>query len=762
MEMKQTPLIGNSKAKKRLYIGRWLVAVLYTIIIFATLPVFPTVWRVLSQNFPRLLNGVTIGLIPGVILVFFVYFILINRKKDLLFYIWAAVFLFSYVPLLYFYCEFPAERFHMAEYGLLVIFVYRALKVRMKTVWIYPAILLYTFFVGFLDEIIQGILPNRAYEFKDITINWVSSFLATGLLAGITWERFVQGASLLRFRRWPAVIISMMIVGHAALVYQKYWRPPLNVIILTVDTFRPDHLGSYGYKRDTTPFLDTIARKGVIFKNVIGSSAWTSPGLISVLTGLYPSVHGVHARGKSLLPGTGTIFKVSKRHGFRVPTISYLSDIANFANLGLDPKDPKYFKRGHNPGDGLLRWLDDHHRDRFTLWYHYRFLHLPYELNDQYNAFLTEKMKSTLESNGVKIARKEVVIPYGTVSFTPEERETIVALYDSQLRMLDHFIKRLYESMTRWKLHRNTLLVITADHGEELFEHGFIGHASTAIHATMYDEVLKIPLIFYAPSCLTGGRAIKEQVRQVDIMPTILDIVGLPIPESIQGVTLMPKIEGKGTGKPLPAVSESVLGGYQSSPEQEKIMLRSLRKDGFKLICKWDETGETCQLFDIIEDPGEQVNLFSIKKGVASRLRAELGDLLAKMQAQRLAMMKEEKTAFSPDEIPKDVKLEKPVLLSPQNREVLRISKEGGHLVLNWTGDKKLTYVIQYDVGKGLRNLKGSIPVQGIRKAFGPLPREAWEPLPYWNPYRIRVSPYGHEKYWSDWVEFYIEGSEKP
>ena len=90
------------------------------------------------------------------------------------------------------------------------------------------------------------------------------------------------------------------------------------------------------------------------------------------------------------------------------------------------------------------------------------------------------------------------------------------------------------------------------------------------------------------------------------------------------------------------------------------------------------------------------------------------------------------------------------------------INKEGGHLILNWTGDKKLTYVIQYDAGKGLRNLKGSIPVQGTRKAFGPLPREAWEPLPYWNPYRIRVSPYGHEKYWSDWVEFYIEGSEKP
>ncbi len=83
-------------------------------------------------------------------------------------------------------------------------------------------------------------------------------------------------------------------------------------------------------------------------------------------------------------------------------------------------------------------------------------------------------------------------------------------------------------------------------------------------------------------------------------------------------------------------------------------------------------------------------------------------------------------------------------------------------MVMSWTGDQALTYVLQYDVGKGWRNLKGSIPVQGTRKVFGPLPREAWEPLPYWNPYRIRVAPYGLEKYWSNWTEFHIESTDNP
>ena len=644
----------------------------------------------------------------------------------------------------------------MAEYGLLVIFVYRALKVRIKTVWIYLPIILYTFFVGLLDEIIQGILPNRVYEFKDITINWASSFLATCLLAGCTWQRFTHVVYIRRFRKWSMVIISMVIVGNMVLFYQKYWRPPLNVILLTVDSFRPDHLGCYGYKRDTSPFLDTIARKGVIFKNVISSAPWTTPGMISIFTGLYPSAHNVQARGQYLLPGTTTIFEVFGKHGYNVPNVSYLTDIANFTNLGLDPKDSSYFREAAEPGDELLRWLDDHHRSRFILWYHYRFLHLPFRPKDEYNIFLTEKMKRSLESEGVKTVQKESVIPYGSISFTPEEKETIKGLYDGQLRELDHFIRRLCERMTRWKLERNTLLVITADHGEELFEHGFIGHASTAIHAKMYDEVLRIPLIFYVPSRIKGDLVIEDQVRQVDIMPTILDFVGLPVPETINGVSLVRRIKGKKEEKPPPAISESVFGGYQSNLEQEKIMIRSIRTEDWKLVCK-EEEGALCQLYNLQKDPGERLDLFDAEKETALRLKEKLHAFIAEMQVNRLAMLTREKIRFTQDEIPKDAKLVRPIILSPKDESMIWIQKEGGQLVVSWTGDKDLDYVIQYDVGEGWRNLKGSLPVQGTSKVFGPLPREAWEPLPYWNPYRIRISPYGLEEYWSDWIEFSIK-----
>lgn len=563
------------------------------------------------------------------------------------------------------------------------------------------------------------------------------------------------------FKIFPFIIVCLFL--FLVFLYAGQYRVirvvdgDTNVILLTVDTFRPDHLGCYGYKRDTTPFLDRIARKGVIFKNVISSAPWTSPGIISIFTGLYPSLHGVHARGQSLLPGTTTIFKVFKKHGFKVPNISYLTNIVNFANLGLDPKEPIYFKEASEPGEEFLIWLDDHHGSRFLIWYHYRFLHLPFNPKDQYNIYLTERMKWSLKSRGVKIVQKETVIPHGTISFTPKERDTIVALYDGQLRELDHFIKRLYERMTRLKLHRNTLLVISADHGEELFEHGFIGHASTAINATMYDEVIKIPLIFYAPSRLTGGLILEDQVRQVDIMPSILDIVGLPIPKSIDGVSLLPRMKGKGEERSLPAISESILGGYQSTPEQEKTVLRSIRTEDWKLVCTQGNEVEVCKLFNLRKDPCETTDVFDVEREMASDLKKKLHASIIQMQTKRLAMLTREKAQFNQDDIPRDAKLEKPVILSPKDRGMVRLNKESGYLVVTWTGNKDLTYVIQYDVGKDWRNLQGSIPVQGTRKIFGPLPREAWEPLPYWNPYRIRISPYGLEKYWSDWIEFSID-----
>ncbi|MFH1491080.1 MAG: sulfatase-like hydrolase/transferase, partial [Pseudomonadota bacterium] len=470
-----------------------------------------------------------------------------------------------------------------------------------------------------------------------------------------------------------------------------------------------------------------------------------------------PSLHGVQARGRGLLPDTPTLFKIFRDHGYKAPNIAYLTDITNFSNLGLGPRESGILSEAAQPGQELFQWLHRHHREKFILWYHYRFLHLPYDPPDPYNIFLTGEMKARLESKALKTVLTESVIPYDSISFTPEEQEAVIALYDGRLRELDHFLERLYKRLTRWNLHRNTLLVITSDHGEELFEHGFLGHASTAIHSTLYDEVLKIPLILYGPSRVKGGVRMKKQVRQVDIMPTILDAAGLPLPETLNGVSLLPRIQGREEEKSLDALSETVMGGYQRRPDQETITLRSIRTEPFKLICVDEDGEETCRLFDLSQDKGEKTDISDVKQEIAKGLRGKLKKSFEEMQARRLVMLAGQKPLFTREDIPKDARLEKPVILFPPQGSTIHLEEQGGRMALRWTGRKDLAYVIEYDAGQGWRNLKGAIPVQGNEKVFGPLPREAWEPLPYWNPYRIRVAPYGLEEYWSDWLEFNLE-----
>lgn len=549
-------------------------------------------------------------------------------------------------------------------------------------------------------------------------------------------------------------------------------KPDLNVILLTADTFRPDHLGFSGYHRDTTPFLDSIAKKGVVFENTIGSASWTSPGLISIITGLYPHVHGVDARSRSLLPNTNTLFKVFKENGYRVPNLSYLTVIPNFSGLGMET--PENANRGSNNGlyeNELVSWLKQYSKQgkergqkdkkysNFMTWYHYRKLHLPYT-----SSLIEDK---SVSSPAIKKIKKQSVIPYKTVEFSDADRKKTNELYDNQLADFDAFVKNIYEELVRLKLDKNTLIVISADHGEELFEHGFVGHASTMIHATMYDEVIKVPLVFHLPSRLKQGVTVKKQVRQIDIMPTILDIAGLPIPNSIQGVSLLPVINGKDTFDDVAvdrpsekyAISEAVIGGYQTPIEDQYKKIYAIRSTEWKLIKEIIEGKERYQLYDLKSDPKEKVNLVDKKPEKVSELKKQLEDAYRKMELKRLTMLSQNKTDFKAADIPKNSKLEIPQIKSPKAGEVIKMGN-AGVIKLQWTGDQKSQYLVEYDIGKGFRNIKGKMVVHGTERVFGPFPEEIYSPLPAWNPFKIRVSPYGVEKYQSEWVEFEIKVDE--
>ena len=180
---------------------------------------------------------------------------------------------------------------------------------------------------------------------------------------------------------WILVALGIL-AGDAVNATQ---RP--NIILLTVDTFRADRIGYYGNPRGPSPALDEFAREGVFFREAFNTSGWTSPGLISILTSLYAPTHAVDLRGRSMNPAVETLPEVLKAAGYRVPDIFFLSDIPNFAHLGLDPY-PKRALLIHQGDEILFDWLREEagkSEDPFFLYYHYRDVHQPYDAAPHYS-----------------------------------------------------------------------------------------------------------------------------------------------------------------------------------------------------------------------------------------------------------------------------------------------------------------------------------------------------------------------------------------
>lgn len=557
------------------------------------------------------------------------------------------------------------------------------------------------------------------------------------------------------------VLISLLIALVVICLSVGFWlinklqNSEFNVILLTVDSINNSHLSYNGYHRKTTPILDQIVEKSIVFKYAYSSSSWTSPGLISIFTALYPPVHGVEARGRSLSSETLTIFDIFKNKGYKVPNISYLTQIPNFYNLGLEKEQPDLIKKSSYHGEDLIQWLELNHRSKFMVWFHYSALHLPYKPKEEFHLFLSDREKKTLKNTNILSVQKNGVIPINSLSFSPVEKETVISLYDGQLRELDSFVSKLLKKIRELDIERKTLLVITADHGEELFEHGFIGHASTTHAATLFDEVINIPLIFYAPSIFPSGKIIENQIRQIDIMPTVLDILDMGIPDGLHGVSALNHIEKRKPQNHKAAFSEAILAGYQSTPEQEKIRIRSIRQNGWKLICGKDDKEYPCYLFDLRKDTKEFQNMISLETSKAEEMKSLLNKHLEEFNVERLAVLSKQKVKFTLKDIPNEKKFSIPQLLIPQNG-LIRVGKKCEEIELSWTGDPELTYVIHYDAGKGFKNLKGKMMVRGTSKDFGRLPSHICELLPEWNPYKIRVSPYGLDDYWSGWSSFNI------
>jgi arylsulfatase A-like enzyme len=532
-----------------------------------------------------------------------------------------------------------------------------------------------------------------------------------------------------------------------------------NVLLITVDTFRPDHIGYYGYPHPTSPHLDSIAAEGVFFRQAFSSSGWTSPGLVSILTGLYAPTHGVDIRSQELDPEVTTLPEAFRAAGYAAPDIFFLTDIPNFGELGFEG----YANRGRYLHDGdqiLFRWLAEEapQHQPFFLYYHYRELHLPYDPKPAYEALFMPPeygpgfsplglFRKIMAGEKIAAVKKNVMLVRGDADFGAGDRPWVKALYDGQVRQMDEeFFGPLRQALRDLGLDRNTLLVISADHGEELLDHGLVGHVSTFKEARLFDEVIRIPLLFWFPPGLPAGRVVDEPVQCIDLMPTLMEMTGLPIPLGVQGASLVPLLRGRPGWVRRPVYCESSAGGYTADDAQYGQRVAAVRTERWKLV-RHTPGGETA-LYDLAGDPGETEEAQDDHPQVADSLRTLLNQWLLYTQKRPYhpapAAPGPAATAGLPE------------ILFPADGDTLTWQGDNYSIQLRWTGNPDIDYTIEYEVGEGSYHLEGEITEKGTSPSYGPFQETFWNSISLYNPWRFRVHPQGRPDQASPWTTFYL------
>ena len=388
-----------------------------------------------------------------------------------------------------------------------------------------------------------------------------------------------------------------------------------NVVFVTVDTLRADRLGAYGYAvRPTSPKIDAQLASGILFENAMSARASTWPSLASLLTGLYPSGHGVVENGYGFSDDMPTLPKLL--HGAGYQTGAFLSNMCQANHQGWDSfacsggQDGKSVRRA-------LEWAGGAKRERpFFLWVHLFGAHPPY-----YNGGdLAQKLDPGYQGPlGTKKWQLNQVMEK-KMALTPRDVQHLDAIYDAAVIGTDRLTAMLLDGLRQAGLLDRTLVVFTADHGEELYQHhGYLYHA-----CSVYQTTLHVPLGISAPSLIPAGARVPQTVEIIDVLPTVLDLLGLAKPAEQHGRSLVPYLErpgGGGAGKP--AFSE-----YGSTK------IRTVVRGSWKYVENPDGIAPVCipdapmphfpiaraELYDLSRDPGETRNLAGGQPGRAAEL----------------------------------------------------------------------------------------------------------------------------------------------
>lgn len=418
---------------------------------------------------------------------------------------------------------------------------------------------------------------------------------------------------------WPALYLSGCSTERTE---HRSTRP--NVLLISIDTVRKDHCSAYGYERDTTPNLAMLAEQGARFDRAYAPSASTAPSHATMFTSLYPIGHQVLKQGHTLSQGDYTLAEHLSALGYQTAAVvaSFVLDeqfgFAQGFTFYDDHFKPafasvtqKYWKEQPDVGDQTanettrkaISWLKNQRNPErpFFLFVHYFDPHAPY--------VPPKPFSSRFKPSGRQPARLD----------------EIISRYDGELAYTDREIGKIFRTMKKMDLEENTLVVVTADHGEGMGQHDHVGHS-----INIYEEAVRVPFLFRWPNRIPKGHRFKEPVELVDLAPTVLDLIGVTKDGfSFQGRSLAAALRGESSldaDRPIYLYREIYENREMKLFSGRKVLLNgekfAIRTGKWKYIEGNEEN--TKELFDLASDPLEQVNLSPTFTEKATELAGQL------------------------------------------------------------------------------------------------------------------------------------------
>jgi len=373
----------------------------------------------------------------------------------------------------------------------------------------------------------------------------------------------------------------------------------MNVVLITIDTLRADRLGCYGYREIDTSNLDRLAKKGVVFENAVAQAPLTAPSHASMMTGLYPTRHKVRDTGGFVLPSSyPTLATILQRNGW--DTAAFVGAAVMKKRFGLNPGFTVYDDEMPNADpsqpsgeaaqrtaadtvDRAVRWLDGQSGKPFLLWVHLYDPHLPYSPPSPFREKYADRP------------------------------------YDGEVAYADQELGRLFDKITKKSPPENTIFAVLSDHGESFSEHGEYAHG-----VFLYDTTLRIPFLLAGPGVPPGFR-VKHQARTIDLLPTLLDLLGGKAPQDVQGVSLTPTFRGREVA--TYSYSETLFPKLNLGWAE----LRAVRTGRWKYI-----RAPKPELYDLLQDPGETTNVADRYPIEVKQLEGQLGAVAGSGESEKV------------------------------------------------------------------------------------------------------------------------------